>query len=95
MSSLSRAGFWVAAYVASIVLVNWLFAPAQLVPGITIWPTMFGDLFLANIIVGVVFVLRDYAQREVGHKVLLATLVAGAITYVMVDPAIAVASATV
>lgn len=94
MSSLSRAGFWVAAYVASIVLVNWLFAPAQLVPGITIWPTMFGDLFLANIIVGVVFVLRDYAQREVGHKVLLATLVAGAITYVMVDPAIAVASIT-
>ena len=94
MSSLSRAGFWVAAYVASIVLVNWLFAPAQLVPGITVWPTMFGDLFLANIIVGVVFVLRDYAQREVGHKVLLATLVAGAITYVMVDPAIAVASIT-
>jgi len=94
MSSLSRACFWVAAYVAAIVLVNWLFAPAQLVPGLSVWPTMFGDLYLANIIVGIVFVLRDYAQREVGHKVLLATLVAGAITYLMVDPAIALASIT-
>ncbi len=92
MSSLSRAGFWVAVYVASIVLVNWLFAPAQLVPGITVWSTLFGDLYLANVVVGVVFVLRDYAQREVGHKVLLATLFAGLITYFMVDPAIAAAS---
>jgi queuosine precursor transporter len=94
LNALSRAGFWVAAYVAAIVLVNWLFAPAQLVPGLTVWPTLFGDLYLANVVVGVVFVLRDYAQREVGHKVLLATLVAGAITYAMVDPAIAVASIT-
>jgi uncharacterized PurR-regulated membrane protein YhhQ (DUF165 family) len=41
-----------------------------------------------------VFVLRDYAQREIGHKVLIATLVAGLITYSMVDPMIAVASVT-
>jgi queuosine precursor transporter len=85
---------WVAFYVVSIVLVNWLFAPAQLVPGITVWSTVWGDLYLANVIVGFVFVLRDYAQREIGHKVLLATLFAGVVTYFMVDPAIAVASVT-
>jgi queuosine precursor transporter len=84
----ARAGFWVGVYVISIVLVNWLFT--ALAP----WPTVFGDLYFANVVVGFVFVLRDYAQREVGHKVLLATLLAGGITYVMVDPAIAVASIT-
>jgi uncharacterized PurR-regulated membrane protein YhhQ (DUF165 family) len=77
---------WVAVYVASIVIVNWLFT------AIAPWPTPFGDLYLANIVVGAVFVLRDYAQREVGHYVLGFTALAGAITYVMVDPAIAIAS---
>ena len=79
---------WVALYVASIVLVNWMFT------AIAPWATPLGDLYLANIVVGFVFVLRDYAQREVGHYVLGFTALAGAITYVMVDPAIAVASVT-
>jgi queuosine precursor transporter len=92
MSTVARMGLAVGAYVASIVLVNWLFAPAQLVPGVTMWATPWGDVFLANLVVGFVFVLRDYAQREIGHKVLLATLVAGLVTYGMVDPLIAVAS---
>jgi queuosine precursor transporter len=90
--NIQRAIFWTAAYVASILIVNWLFAPAQLIPGVTQWATPWGDLFLANIVVGAVFVLRDYAQREIGHRILVATLVAGALTYWMVDPAIAVAS---
>ena len=77
-----------AAYVAAIVLVNYLFT------AVAPWPTAFGDLYFANVVVGFVFVLRDYAQREVGHKVLLATLAAGIITYFMVDPMIAVASIT-
>ncbi|MCB1380120.1 MAG: VUT family protein [Alphaproteobacteria bacterium] len=79
---------WVAVYVASIVLVNWLFT--ALAP----WTTPFGDLYLANVVVGFVFVLRDYAQREVGHYVLGFTAIAGAFTYLMVDPAIALASVT-
>ena len=83
-----RAVVWVGVYVASIVLVNWLFT--ALAP----WNTPFGDLYFANIVVGFVFVLRDYAQREIGHRVLVMTLVAGFITYVMVDPAIALASVT-
>ena len=79
---------WTATYILSIVLVNWLFV---VVPP---WATPFGDLYLANIVVGFVFVLRDYAQREVGHKILLATLMAGILTWYMVDPALALASLT-
>ena len=79
---------WTALYVGSIVLVNWMFT------SIAPWPTALGDLYLANIVVGFVFVLRDYAQRELGHRVLLATGVGGVLTWFMVDPAIAIASIT-
>ncbi len=79
---------WTATYILSIVLVNWLFV---VVPP---FPTPFGELYLATLVVGTVFVLRDYAQREVGHKVLLATLAAGVITWFMTTPALAVASIT-
>jgi queuosine precursor transporter len=90
-----KAWFAVGAYIASILLVNWLFAPSQLIEGVTQWTTQsWGAFYLANLVVGFVFVLRDYAQREIGHRVLLATLLAGAITYLMVDPAIAIASLT-
>jgi uncharacterized PurR-regulated membrane protein YhhQ (DUF165 family) len=94
MPSLARGALPVAAYVGAILLVNWLFAPSQLVPGVTVWGSPWGDLYLANIIVGLVFVLRDYAQRAIGHYVLLATAFAGLVTYGLVDPAIAVASVT-
>jgi uncharacterized PurR-regulated membrane protein YhhQ (DUF165 family) len=79
---------WVALYIVTIVIVNWTFIV------IAPWSTPIGDLYIANVIVGIVFVLRDYAQREIGHKILLATLAAGVLTYFMVDPAIAVASIT-
>ena len=77
---------WTALYVVLIVAVNWMFT------AIAPWPTPLGDLYLANIVVGLVFVLRDYAQREAGHNVLFATAAAGVLTWFMVDPAIAVAS---
>jgi queuosine precursor transporter len=54
--------------------------------------TPFGAWPPASLIVGFVLILRDMAQREVGHYVLIAMLAAGVITYVMVDPFIAVAS---
>ena len=79
---------WTITYILSIVLVNWLFV---VVPPLA---TPFGDLYLATLLVGAVFVLRDYAQREMGHKVLLATLVAGIATWYMVDPFLALASLT-
>jgi len=79
---------WTALYIASIVLVNWLFVA---VPPLA---TPLGDLYLATLVVGAVFVLRDYAQREIGHSILLATFAAGVITWYMVDPALALASLT-
>lgn len=92
MTITPKTVFWTLSYVISILAVNWLFAPSQLVEGVTFWKTVWGDLFLANLVVGAVFVLRDYAQREIGHRILVATLLAGGLTYFMVDPAIAVAS---
>jgi queuosine precursor transporter len=77
---------WVAAYVASIVLVNWLFNILPVIDTpLGVWPP-------ASIIVGFILILRDLAQREVGHYVLIAMLAAGVITYFMVDPFIALAS---
>jgi queuosine precursor transporter len=87
-----KSVFWTISYIISILAVNWLFAPSQLIEGVTFWKTAWGELFLANLVVGAVFVLRDYAQREIGHRILVATVLAGVMTYVMVDPAIAVAS---
>jgi queuosine precursor transporter len=77
---------WVAAYMAAIVLVNWLFDVLPIIE------TPFGAWPPASVIVGFVLILRDMAQREVGHYVLIAMLAAGVITYVMVDPFIAIAS---
>jgi uncharacterized PurR-regulated membrane protein YhhQ (DUF165 family) len=79
---------WVAAYIGAIVGLNWLF---NVLPPIA---TPFGGLPLATFIVGAVFVLRDYAQRQIGHLILLATLSAGILTWFMVEPSLAVASTT-
>lgn len=70
------------AYVALIVLINIGFAHVPLING---WPPM-------SLAVGLVFVVRDFAQREVGHKVLLLMLLGAAVSYEMASPAIAVAS---
>lgn len=65
-------------YLASIVLVNAVFA-------------VVGPYFGA-LCVGVVFVLRDYVQRQIGHRVLLVMLAACGISYFMASPIVATAS---
>jgi queuosine precursor transporter len=94
MNRIARIVLTVGSYVAFIVLVNWLFVPAQLIEGVTQWSTntWMGTLYLANVVVGFVFVLRDYAQREIGHKVLLTTLLAGIPVYYFAGPGLALAS---
>lgn len=53
----------------------------------------FGLFSPMAIVAGAVFVVRDYAQREVGSRKVLLYMVAGAtISYLMVDPYIAIAS---
>ena len=75
-------------YVAMIVVVNYLFSVTPLValPDGTMWPPL-------SLVVGFVFVARDFAQREIGHRVLFAMLLGAAISYVMADPYVAIASA--
>ncbi|MDL2210057.1 VUT family protein [Desulfovibrio sp. OttesenSCG-928-O18] len=79
--------FYAFLYVASVVLVNWLFAviPPVPLPGGEVWPPV-------SLIVGFIFIIRDYAQRAVGHKVLLAMFVGAGISYFMAGPEIAFAS---
>lgn len=75
-------------YVALIVAVNYGFTVVPLVPlpDGTLWPPM-------SLAVGFIFVVRDFAQREIGHKVLLAMLIGAALSYVMAAPYVALASA--
>ncbi len=87
-SFLQRLPWWTVPYIASIVLVNWLFVTLPMVP------TPWGDWTFANIVVGFVFILRDMAQRQLGHYVLLATALGGLLTWLTVDPSVALASVT-
>lgn len=78
---------YTALYVALIVAVNYGFTVIPLVPlpGGEAWPPI-------SLAVGFIFVARDFAQREIGHWVILAMLVAGALSYGMASPAVATAS---
>ena len=75
------------AYVVFIVLVNWGFSVVPLVEmwNGEKWPPM-------SLAVGLVFVLRDFAQREIGHRVWFAMGAAGVLSYLMADPFVALAS---
>ena len=74
-------------YIATIVLVNCAFSvvPVFFLPGGEAWSPV-------ALVVGFIFVIRDYAQREIGHLVLPATLLGGLIRWLMASPAIALAS---
>jgi len=81
--------WWTLIYVASIVIVNYAFGVLPILPlgeGIVI-PT-------ATFLVGLIFVFRDFAQREIGHYVIPAMLLAGVLSYFLADPTIAIASVT-
>ncbi len=74
-------------YVALIVAVNYGFtvAPMVALPGGEMWPPI-------SLAVGFIFIARDYAQREIGHRVIIAMLAAGILSYFMASPFVAVAS---
>lgn len=75
-------------YIGLIAGVNWAFSVIPLVelPGGDLWSP-------AALIVGFVFVVRDFAQRKVGHHVLWAMVAGCAISWWMASPALALASA--
>lgn len=74
-------------YMILIVAVNYGFTVVPLVPlgGAEMWPPM-------SLVVGFIFVARDFSQREIGHKVIIAMLVAGVLSYFMASPYVAAAS---
>lgn len=79
---------WVYVYVLLIPLVNWSFAhvPTVAMPDGGAWSPM-------AIVTGLVLVVRDFAQREVGHAIFLPLLVGVAVSFAMAPPQIALASA--
>ena len=79
---------YTALYIVLIAFVNWAFVVADPIrlPGGVIWPPM-------TIFVGFVFVVRDFAQREIGHYVLGAMGIGVVLSYFMAGPDVALASA--
>ncbi len=78
---------WTFVYIGLIPLVNWSFAWAPnwvLGPGWSFNPV--------TVITGLVLVVRDFAQREIGHRVLYAMAVALVLTVFLAGPQLALAS---
>lgn len=73
-------------YVLTILVLNLGFSYVPMIS------TTFGMLSPMALVAGLVFVMRDFAQRESGHLVLVGMLVAAVLTFVMADPFVALAS---
>jgi len=86
--------FWAFIYVALIPFLNWSFSvipQAQIIapggdyaPGVALHPM--------TMVTGMVFVIRDFVQREMGHKVLILMAIAVAWSFFYSWPVIALAS---
>jgi queuosine precursor transporter len=78
---------WTLIYIAIIPLVNWSFTWAPnftLVQGWSFNPV--------TVVTGLVLVVRDFAQREIGHRILLAMVLALVLTVWLAGPQLALAS---
>lgn len=78
--------YYIILYVVSIVLLNLAFS---YVPMIDLGLGLFSPM---AILAGAVFVLRDYAQRQSGHYVLVGMAAGAALSFLMADPFVAYAS---
>ncbi len=78
---------WTLVYVLLIPLVNWAFSwtPLYALPDGGMWSPF-------SLVVGLVLVFRDFAQREIGHYIFVPLLVGVAISFAMAPPEIAMAS---
>jgi queuosine precursor transporter len=79
---------WTYGYTLLIPFMNWL--AEQPLPA---WHFADGGNFNPlSLVVGVILVVRDFVQREIGHWVFIPLIVAAALTYFMVSPILAAAS---
>lgn len=78
---------WTLVYVLLIPLVNWAFSwtPLFELPDGGMWSPF-------SIVVGLVLVCRDFAQREIGHYIFVPLVIGVAISYLMAPAEIATAS---
>lgn len=76
-------------YILLIPFINWSFtwAPMVNLPGLAAWA--FNPV---TIVTGLVLVVRDFSQREIGHEVLLAMAIALALTALFAGKELALAS---
>ena len=74
-------------YLLLIPFLNWAFswAPIWELPGGGSWTPF-------SVLPGLVLVVRDFAQREIGHRVLYLLLIGTVLSYFMAAPEIAIAS---
>jgi uncharacterized PurR-regulated membrane protein YhhQ (DUF165 family) len=75
-------------YFTAVVAANlgFTYIPLIPIPG--------GEMFAPmSLLVGFIFVLRDFAQKELGHKVLAVMFAGVVVSYLLADPYVAVASA--
>ena len=70
-------------YIIGIAALNVGFTVVPLIHG---WPPL-------SVAVGLIFVLRDFAQRQIGHWVLVAMGIGLLLSYLLAAPFVAVASA--
>lgn len=77
---------WTITYTLLIPLVNWAFSwtPLFELPDGSMWSPF-------SIVVGLILVFRDFAQREIGHFVFLPLLIGVGISFFMAPPEIAMA----
>ncbi len=75
-------------YILLILAVNVGFAymPPVVLPSGDLWPPM-------SLVVGFIFVVRDFAQRRVGHHILWAMLIGCVLSWYFATPTLAMASA--
>lgn len=73
-------------YILFIVFINMLYLHMPMY-------TVFGSTFsAADVLVGVIYLVRDFAQREIKHYIFLAMLIAAILSYFLADKNVAIAS---
>lgn len=77
---------FILAYLLTVVLINLGFSSLPFIP------TPLGVVPVMSLFVGLVFIFRDYAQRQSGHNVLWAMGIACVLSWVFGDPQVVVAS---
>lgn len=73
-------------YIIFIVILNCLYSYLPMI-------SFYNQLFTpADMIVGAVYIFRDFAQREIKHKVIFAMLIGAVLSYLMASKDVAYAS---